>query len=238
MDNSQANNITQTFSPSSSERSLGSPISVESVLRRTTHSNFKHSHKSQIDGLKKIRRMAANARERCRMHTVNYAFDKLRTLVPCYPSDRKLSKIATLKLATMYIADLAALLRETTHTSLMPSDDIKLDCMLSQPPRRYNIHTEQFNRTPLAIKSESCAIGTELELECVPNHRDNPLHNLEHTDMCKVVPVNFDFGDQMATPGWLQNQNNMISPISETYDSLMCKQVSFECNLPKDIQTN
>ena len=174
---SQISTTPQSFSPSESERAIGSPLTVEAVLRRTTNNNFKHSHKTQIDGLKKIRRMAANARERCRMHTVNYAFDKLRTLVPCYPSDRKLSKIATLKLATMYIADLAALLRETTHSSLMPSDDIKLDCMLSQPPRRYNIHTDSYSNSQLAIKSESCTIGTELELECIQNHKDY-LHNL------------------------------------------------------------
>ena len=172
-----ANSISPSFSPSASERSLGSPLTVEAVLRRTTNSSFKHSHKRQIDGLKKIRRMAANARERCRMHTVNYAFDKLRMLVPCYPSDRKLSKIATLKLATMYIADLAALLSETNHSSLLPNDDINLDCMLSQPPRRYNIHTDPF-RPQLAIKSESYSIGTELELECMSNHRDNALQNL------------------------------------------------------------
>ena len=117
------------------------------------------------------------------MHTVNYAFDKLRTLVPCYPSDRKLSKIATLKLATMYIADLAALLRETNHSGLLPSDDINLDCMLSQPSRRYNIHTDQF-MPQLAIKAESFSIGTELELECMSNHNDSMLQNLVSDWQC------------------------------------------------------
>ena len=61
---------------------------------------------------KKQRRMAANTRERNRMHTVNIAFDMLREMVPSYPSNRKLSKIETLKLACAYIADMEALLKE------------------------------------------------------------------------------------------------------------------------------
>ena len=175
---SQNKSISQAFSPPESERSSGSPASVESVLRRTSNSGLKHTHR-QIDGLKKIRRMAANARERCRMHTVNYAFDKLRMLVPCYPSDRKLSKIATLKLATMYIADLAALLRDTNQSSLLPSDDIKLDCMLPQPPRRYNIHTDHFDPS-FAIKSESYnrVLMSELELDSISNLGEKSLQNI------------------------------------------------------------
>ena len=47
------------------------------------------------------------------MHTVNEAFDSLRELVPTYPSNRKLSKIETLRLACSYIEDLAKLLHES-----------------------------------------------------------------------------------------------------------------------------
>lgn len=130
-----------SYSPKS--RDSVSSQSVEESLRRPVCTKLKakaHSNNcNKLDGLKKIRRMAANARERCRMHTVNYAFDKLRMLVPCYPSDRKLSKIATLKLATMYIADLDALLRDT---SLANGDDIKLDVIRNQTHNRYCIQTD------------------------------------------------------------------------------------------------
>lgn len=61
----------------------------------------------------KVKRIAANSRERKRMHTVNSAFDQLRELVPTYPSNRKLSKIDTLRLACTYIQDLVSLLHNT-----------------------------------------------------------------------------------------------------------------------------
>ncbi|KAK3108434.1 hypothetical protein FSP39_007910 [Pinctada imbricata] len=55
-------------------------------------------------------RVAANARERDRTHSVNTAFVTLRTLIPTEPADRKLSKIETLRLATSYIAHLNTVL--------------------------------------------------------------------------------------------------------------------------------
>lgn len=70
---------------------------------------------------RRVKRLAANTRERKRMHTVNSAFEQLRDLVPTYPSNRKLSKIDTLRLACTYIQDLVSLLHNT-HT-LQPTED-------------------------------------------------------------------------------------------------------------------
>ena len=75
---------------------------------------------------KRMRRMQANKRERKRMHTVNSAFDDLRELVPTYPSNRKLSKIETLRLACAYIEDLAKLLRESTGPAVVHGEDVNL----------------------------------------------------------------------------------------------------------------
>ncbi|EDV25594.1 uncharacterized protein TRIADDRAFT_9478, partial [Trichoplax adhaerens] len=52
------------------------------------------------------RRLLINERERQRMHSLNAALDRLRSVVPHYPSDRKLSKIETLLLAQNYIVAL------------------------------------------------------------------------------------------------------------------------------------
>lgn len=49
------------------------------------------------------RRIAANARERRRMHSLNSAFDRLREVVPSIGDDRKLSKFETLQMAQSYI---------------------------------------------------------------------------------------------------------------------------------------
>jgi len=85
------------------------------------------SDASEVDNLtveqKKLKRVAANSRERKRMHTVNGAFDQLRELVPTYPSNRKLSKIDTLRLACSYITDLTSLLR---NPAVVHGDDVQL----------------------------------------------------------------------------------------------------------------
>ena len=58
----------------------------------------------------KKRRVAANARERRRMHSLNVAFDQLRDVVPAFSNDRKLSKYETLQMAQSYINALQELL--------------------------------------------------------------------------------------------------------------------------------
>ncbi|XP_055642017.1 uncharacterized protein LOC129778888 [Toxorhynchites rutilus septentrionalis] len=63
----------------------------------------------QQEVLKK-RRLAANARERRRMNSLNDAFDRLRDVVPSLGNDRKLSKFETLQMAQTYIAALNELL--------------------------------------------------------------------------------------------------------------------------------
>jgi len=50
------------------------------------------------------RRVSANRKERRRTHSINSAFSALRDCIPNVPSDTKLSKIKTLRLATSYIA--------------------------------------------------------------------------------------------------------------------------------------
>ena len=60
------------------------------------------------------RRTAANARERRRMHGLNDAFERLREVVPCLGSDKKLSKFETLQMAQTYISALQELLKRNS----------------------------------------------------------------------------------------------------------------------------
>lgn len=62
------------------------------------------------DGVRKKRRIAANARERRRMDNLNKAFDRLRSVLPQLCDDRQLSKYDTLQMAQTYITTLADLL--------------------------------------------------------------------------------------------------------------------------------
>ena len=55
------------------------------------------------------RRIEANARERTRVHTISAAFEKLRTAVPAYSHNQKLSKLSVLRIACSYILSLSRL---------------------------------------------------------------------------------------------------------------------------------
>jgi atonal protein 1/7 len=60
--------------------------------------------------IKKKRRLAANARERKRMQSLNDAFDRLRQYLPSLGDDRQFSKHETLQMAQSYISALCDLL--------------------------------------------------------------------------------------------------------------------------------
>ncbi|XP_056585736.1 protein atonal homolog 1a [Triplophysa dalaica] len=123
-----------------SEYLLHSPgSSAEGVSSGSSHSsNFRKSSKSPVkvrelcrlkgvvgadegrqrapsskstNGVQKQRRVAANARERRRMHGLNHAFDALRSVIPAFDNDKKLSKYDTLQMAQIYINALSDLLQ-------------------------------------------------------------------------------------------------------------------------------
>ncbi|XP_062992157.1 transcription factor ATOH1 [Elgaria multicarinata webbii] len=76
---------------------------------------------SQTSGVQKQRRLAANARERRRMHGLNHAFDQLRNVIPSFNNDKKLSKYETLQMAQIYISALAELLHSPPPADSAPS---------------------------------------------------------------------------------------------------------------------
>ncbi|XP_013858180.1 protein atonal homolog 1a [Austrofundulus limnaeus] len=84
-----------------------------------------------VNGVQRQRRVAANARERRRMHGLNHAFDELRSVIPAFDNDKKLSKYETLQMAQIYINALAELLQgpaaaaasdESCDITLSPAD--------------------------------------------------------------------------------------------------------------------
>ncbi|XP_028271562.1 protein atonal homolog 1b [Parambassis ranga] len=66
-------------------------------------------------GPQRHRRVAANARERRRMHGLNKAFDELRSVIPSLENEKKLSKYDTLQMAQIYITELSELLAGVVH---------------------------------------------------------------------------------------------------------------------------
>lgn len=82
------------------------------------------SSNSSQNHLNVVQRSAANDRERTRMRVLSKAFVKLKTSLPWVPSDTKLSKLDTLKLATSYISYLTKILEddETAQNSTTQQD--------------------------------------------------------------------------------------------------------------------
>ncbi|XP_037536282.1 protein atonal homolog 1a [Nematolebias whitei] len=93
------------------------------------------SSSKPVSGVQKQRRVAANARERRRMHGLNHAFDELRSVIPAFDNDKKLSKYETLQMAQIYINALAELLQGPAAASARSGDESsnnsKCDRMLS-----------------------------------------------------------------------------------------------------------
>lgn len=85
-----------------------------------------------------VQRNAANARERARMRVLSSAFCRLKTKLPWVPADTKLSKLDTLRLATMYIQQLRSSLATgkdlyytTSETSRFDANSVHGQCQTS-----------------------------------------------------------------------------------------------------------
>lgn len=93
-----------------------SPLTAQSELK---NSNPHCGTKQNLPGPQKHRRVAANARERRRMHGLNRAFDKLRSVIPSLENEKKLSKYDTLQMAQIYITELSELLQGVVQSECM-----------------------------------------------------------------------------------------------------------------------
>ncbi|CAH2276854.1 neurogenin-1 [Pelobates cultripes] len=81
--------------------------------------------------IKKTRRVKANDRERNRMHNLNSALDELRSILPSFPDDTKLTKIETLRFAHNYIWALSETLRLADQSKDKPSGELVQHCVMS-----------------------------------------------------------------------------------------------------------
>ncbi|XP_013794540.1 basic helix-loop-helix transcription factor amos-like [Limulus polyphemus] len=97
---------------SSCEQKLEEIRSQTTIVHKKTSTRHNIQKSRPIPVVMKKQRLAANARERSRMHSLNIAFDRLREVVPSIGSDRKLSKYETLQMAQSYISALVGILEK------------------------------------------------------------------------------------------------------------------------------
>ncbi|XP_022804659.1 transcription factor 15-like [Stylophora pistillata] len=85
--------------------------SPPSVPSSPTQAKKKHKRRGpRLTGVSKQRK-SANARERTRVQVINSAFETLRDLIPLLPTEKRPSKIETVRLAALYIHHLTELLK-------------------------------------------------------------------------------------------------------------------------------
>ena len=119
------------YSPYSPSSSPVTPVSPPYTPSPVSSSSFSFSQTSPTrvtrkdSKLPKIppievlqqRRLAANARERKRANKINFAFNRLRKVLPGF-TDREISKFEAIQLARDYIAQLSNMLEEDTNSSV------------------------------------------------------------------------------------------------------------------------
>ncbi|XP_075716061.1 neurogenin-1 [Rhinoderma darwinii] len=96
------------------------PEKCEEEEKKKRRGRTRVKNQEVLHKIKKGRRVKANDRERSRMHNLNSALDELRTILPCFPDDTKLTKIETLRLAHNYIWALSETLRLADQTKDKP----------------------------------------------------------------------------------------------------------------------
>lgn len=91
-----------------------SPSTLNPAATTTTKAakKTKNTTPKVTQDIMKKRRLAANARERRRMNSLNDAYEKLREVLPSFGPDKKFSKYETLQMAQEYMNTLKNLLNE------------------------------------------------------------------------------------------------------------------------------
>ncbi|XP_054743031.1 helix-loop-helix protein delilah [Anastrepha obliqua] len=118
--------------------------------------------KSKAPPLSKYRRKTANARERTRMREINSAFENLRHCVPpsiavdeTGPTNEKLTKITTLRLAMKYINLLSEVLNTPNFKGELPFDFLCAsdETTIKQKPAPKALKVESSKSTAAMLKS-------------------------------------------------------------------------------------
>ncbi|KAK6172634.1 hypothetical protein SNE40_016250 [Patella caerulea] len=123
------------------------------------HHPHHHHHYGQYDPTVPHRHVkrkgTANKKERRRTLSINSAFSNLRGCIPNVPTDTKLSKIKTLRLATSYITYLMDVLSKDDPTLTEAGFKADLSKKPSPHSNNTNITNNNINNIQKQIKKES-----------------------------------------------------------------------------------
>ncbi|XP_058253907.1 neurogenin-1 [Hemibagrus wyckioides] len=120
-------------SPASSLASSGNALDAGELQQKKKRRGRARSE-AAVHVVKKNRRLKANDRERNRMHNLNDALDALRSVLPAFPDDTKLTKIETLRFAHNYIWALSETIRIADQRGNKARDSsAAVNCMAEVP---------------------------------------------------------------------------------------------------------
>ncbi|KAK2838630.1 hypothetical protein Q7C36_013444 [Tachysurus vachellii] len=120
-------------SPASSFASSGNAQDAGELQQKKKRRGRARSD-AAVHVVKKNRRLKANDRERNRMHNLNDALDALRSVLPAFPDDTKLTKIETLRFAHNYIWALSETIRIADQRGNKARDSsTAVSCMTEVP---------------------------------------------------------------------------------------------------------
>uniref|UniRef100_A0A8C7NIA9 Atonal bHLH transcription factor 1a n=1 Tax=Oncorhynchus mykiss TaxID=8022 RepID=A0A8C7NIA9_ONCMY len=155
-------------------KSSNSPLKVRDLCRLkgsvSAEEGRQRAPSNPGNVVQKVRRQAANARERRRMHGLNHAFDELRSVIPAFDNDKKLSKYDTLQMAQIYINALADLLQgpgvDSPKCDLLSATESPRGSSASASTCQRDAGTGlpvQLNGIPFPV--EDCSFSTLMEQE-------------------------------------------------------------------------
>ncbi|GAB6028069.1 Heart- and neural crest derivatives-expressed protein 2 [Chamberlinius hualienensis] len=122
------------------------------------------------------RRVTANKKERRRTLSINTAFSDLRDCIPNVPSDTKLSKIKTLRLATSYISYLMDILAKD-DPNCIPEGGFKADVCKKVDNRDERKKKEMVSLLGSTVSSvNSIAVGVHVEAKKSKGRTGWPQH--------------------------------------------------------------
>ncbi|XP_015232484.1 PREDICTED: protein atonal homolog 1-like [Cyprinodon variegatus] len=125
----------------------------ECASTETGHARASDGDRGGSLGPQRHRRVAANARERRRMHGLNKAFDELRSVIPSLENEKKLSKYDTLQMAQIYITELSELLSGVVQQESRGPRSASAD-KTSRRSLIQSLRPEQAEQPPILLNAE------------------------------------------------------------------------------------
>ncbi|XP_067893333.1 protein atonal homolog 1a [Heterodontus francisci] len=162
-----------------------------------------------VNGVQKQRRLAANARERRRMHGLNHAFDQLRNVIPSFNNDKKLSKYETLQMAQIYINALAELL-QGGEVPAKGEGSSRAPGNATPGCRRYSSPGYSLQVNPVQLALKEGGTRCQQELSASPMQEGNKTSPRSHRSDGEFSPHSH-YSDSEDIPLDLQSEDEELS---------------------------